>query len=339
MRQTRIRGLPLMLKIYHCDHNRLAAVDMNGLPAGAPGCVWFDLLNPTAAEFAFVTRETGLSLPEEADIVEIENSSRLAAEDNVLTVTMPIATRDADGLRSSSCGFVLSQERLVTIRFAESLVFDKFADTPHDTGKPEGAHSAYLFVGLLEAIVDRQADVLEGLRTELDTFSHRVFRRGKQHKKSRQLHEEMELRAMVTTLGIAYEAISFLRDSQLGVARIAPYVSTSVTWLPKPVEKRLKTLTTDINSLNEFSVHLSDKVQFLLDATLGLINIAQSTLMKVFTIVSVVGIPPTLIAGIYGMNFVNIPELHWTYGYGYAWVVMILSAVLPLAWFRYKDWI
>jgi magnesium transporter len=86
-------------------------------------------------------------------------------------------------------------------------------------------------------------------------------------------------------------------------------------------------------------VHLSDKVQFLLDATLGLINIAQSTLMKVFTIVSVVGIPPTLIAGIYGMNFKFIPELNWTYGYAYAWVLMVLSAVLPLAWFRFKDWI
>jgi magnesium transporter len=327
-----------MLKIYHCDHHRLVQSETSGLPAGAPGYVWFDMLNPTAADYAFVTRETGLSLPEESDIVEIENSSRLSAEGDVLTVTMPIATRDADGLHASSCGFVLSPERLVTIRFAESLVFDKFPEAPHDTGKPDGAHSAYLFVGILEAIVDRQADVLEGLRTELDTFSHRVFRRGKAIK-SRQLHEEMELRAMVTTLGIAYEAISFLRDSQLGVARIAPYVSTSVPWLPKPVEKRLKTLTTDINSLNEFSVHLSDKVQFLLDATLGLINIAQSTLMKVFTIVSVVGIPPTLIAGIYGMNFHIIPELNWTYGYAYAWVLMILSAVLPLAWFRFKDWI
>jgi len=327
-----------MLKVYRCGTSRLSEVEASMVSASLPDCVWFDLLNPTPEEYAFVTRETGLSLPEEADIVEIENSSRLSAEGDVLTVTMPIATRDADGLHASSCGFVLAPARLVTIRFAESLVFDKFPEAPHDTGKPEGAHSAFLFVGLLEAIVDRQADVLESLRGELDTFSHRVFRRGKA-KKSRQLHEEMELRAMVTTLGIAYEAISFLRDSQLGVARIAPYVSTSVSWLPKPVEKRLKTLTTDINSLNEFSVHLSDKVQFLLDATLGLINIAQSTLMKVFTIVSVVGIPPTLIAGIYGMNFKIIPELNWTYGYAYAWVVMILSAVLPLAWFRYKDWI
>jgi magnesium transporter len=144
---------------------------------------------------------------------------------------------------------------------------------------------------------------------------------------------------MLSTLGVAYDTISFLRDSQLGVGRIAAYVSTSAAWLPKPVDKRLKTLTADINSLNEFSTHLTDKVQFLLDATLGLINIAQSTLMKVFTIVSVIGIPPTLIAGIYGMNFKIIPELSWTYGYAYAWAVMILSAVLPLLWFRRKNWI
>jgi magnesium transporter len=158
-------------------------------------------------------------------------------------------------------------------------------------------------------------------------------------KGGRKPNEEMALRAIVTTLGLAYDTLSFLRDSQLGIGRIAPYVSTSAPWLPKPVDKRLKTLSTDIASLNEFSTHLSDKVQFLLDATLGLINIAQSTLMKVFTIVSVIGIPPTLIAGIYGMNFVNIPELHWAYGYPYAWVVMILSAILPLLWFRAKNWI
>ena len=102
---------------------------------------------------------------------------------------------------------------------------------------------------------------------------------------------------------------------------------------------RLKSVHKDVSSLNEFSTHLTDKVQFLLDATLGLINIAQNSLIKVLTIVSIVGIPPTLIAGIYGMNFKDIPELSWSFGYAYAWAVMILSAVLPLLWFRKKGWL
>jgi magnesium transporter len=333
-----------MLRAYKCGDNRLIEIDLKTKPAEAPQAVWFDLLNPDPKDFAFVVRETGLSLPEEADVVEIENSSRLSVDGDALTVTMPIVTRTPEGLRASACGFVLAPDRLVTIRFATGPVFDSFPAQPHEVGKSEAAHAAFIFVGLLESIVDKHADALENLRAELDALSHRVFRNGDGHgkhkrKRGRKMNEEAELRAMLTTLGLAYDTLSFLRDSQLGIARIAPYVSTSAAWLPKPVDKRLKTLSADITSLNEFSTHLSDKVQFLLDATLGLINIAQSTLMKVFTIVSVIGIPPTLIAGIYGMNFVNIPELHWAYGYPYAWAVMILSAMLPLGWFRLKSWI
>ncbi len=331
-----------MLKAYKCGDGRLVEIDVRAAAADAPHAVWFDLLNPMPAEIAFVVRETSLSLPEESDIVEIENSSRLSVDGDVLTMTMPIVTRTPQGLRASACGFVLAPNRLVTIRFATGPVFDNFPTQPHEVGKSEAAHAAFIFVGLLESIVDKHADALENLRSELDALSHRVFHNGHGKivaKGGRKPNEEMELRALLTTLGRAYDTLSFLRDSQLGIGRIAPYVSTSAGWLPKPVDKRLKTLYTDITSLNEFSTHLSDKVQFLLDATLGLINIAQSTLMKVFTIVSVVGIPPTLIAGIYGMNFVNIPELHWAYGYPYAWMVMILSAVLPLLWFRAKSWI
>jgi len=331
-----------MLKAYICGEGRLTSIDVATDAAHAPGVIWFDLAKPTPEEFSFVVKETGLALPEESDIVEIENSSRLAVDGAVLTMTMPIVTRTPYGLQGGACGFVLAPDRLVTIRFADSLIFDHFPGQPHETGKADAAHSAFIFVGLLEAIVDRQADALEQLRSELDEFSHKVFgKRPKQvvSKGQRPRNEEAELRDMLVTLGVAYDTISFLRDSQLGVARIAPYVSTSASWLPKPVDKRLKTLQTDITSLNEFSTHLTDKVQFLLDATLGLINIAQSTLMKVFTVVAVIGIPPTLIAGIYGMNFVNMPELHWEYGYAYGWAVILLSAVAPLVWFRMKGWL
>lgn len=328
-----------MLHAYNCGTSRMLAVDATR-PAAAPTVHWFDLLRPTPEDYAFVTRETGLALPEQDDILEIENSSRLAADGDVLTVTMPIVTRTNDGFDGSAVGFVLSPDRLVTIRFADSPVFDKFTLLPHEIGATEESHAAYIFVGLLEAIVDRQADALERIRTELDAFSHRVFRQqsGAADKKPIR-NEDVKLRAMLSTLGVSYDNISFLRDSQLGVARIAPFAASSAKWLPAPVIARLKTLQADIDSLNEFSVHLSDKVQFLLDATLGLINVVQSTLMKVFTVVSVVGIPPTLMAGIYGMNFHDMPELSWKYGYGFGWAMIILSALLPLVAFRIKGWL
>jgi magnesium transporter len=231
------------------------------------------------------------------------------------------------------CGFVLSPAALVTLRFTPSIVFRQFPTQPHTVGTPA---SACIFVSLLEAIVDRQADALEALRTELDHLSHKIFH----HRMAGKARAtELELQAILITLGRGYDTISFLRDSQLGVARVAPYAATATDWIPKSVRHRLESVQKDVSSLNEYSTHLTDKVQFLLDSTLGLINIAQNSLIKVLTVVSIVGIPPTLIAGIYGMNFHDMPELNWTYGYPYAWGFMIFSAIAPLVWFRKKGWV
>lgn len=318
-----------MLKIFAWENGKLLSL----APEAAAHASWFDLESATPEEVAFVTRHTGLSLPGHADLTEIETSSRLATDGPVLTMSMPIVSRCADGLEAGACGFVLSPERLVTLRFTPSIVFQQFPNHPHAIATPE---APYIFVSLLEAIVDRQADALEALRGELDQLSHKIFH----HRMAGKARAtELELQAMMITLGRSYDTISFLRDSQLGVARIAPYAATSTGWMPKPLRQRLNSVQKDVSSLNEYSTHLTDKVQFLQDSTLGLINIAQNALIKVLTIVSIAGIPPTLIAGIYGMNFKDIPELSWTYGYPYAWTVMILSAVLPLLWFRKKGWI
>jgi magnesium transporter len=330
-------GEHAVLKAYGCNHTRFFET-----PPNATNAVWYDLISPSQDEVAAVTTQTGLELPSHEDLTEIENSSRLASDGPVLTMSMPIVTRTDEGLQASVSGFVLAPDRLVTLRFAPSIAFDHFKETPHETGEAGGAASAFIFAGLLEAIVDKQADALEKLRNELDELSHQVFHHRFSQTADRadkRRNQESDLQAILVTLGRAYDTISFLRDSQLGIARIAPYVETTADWLPKSVRSRLKSLYKDITSLNEFSTHLTDKVQFLLDATLGLISISQNSLIKVLTVVSIVGIPPTLIAGIYGMNFHDMPELSWTYGYPYAWAFMIASAVLPLILFRIKGWL
>jgi magnesium transporter len=318
-----------MLKAFAWENGKLVCV----APEEAERAVWFDLENGTPEEYAFVTRETGLSLPRHADLTEIETSSRLSTDGPVLTMSMPIVTRTNDGLEAGVCGFVLSPERLATLRFSNSVIFEQFPNHPHTLAS---SVSACIFAALLEAIVDRQADALEALRTELDHLSHKIFH----HRMTGKARAtELELQAILVTLGRGYDTISFLRDSQLGVARVAPYAVTATDWIPKTVRHRLESVQKDVSSLNEYSTHLTDKVQFLLDSTLGLINIAQNTLIKVLTVVSIMGIPPTLIAGIYGMNFHIMPELSWTYGYAYAWAAMIFSALAPLYWFRKKGWI
>ena len=276
-------------------------------------------------------------MPTEADLREIENSSRLSVADGVLTLSLPLVAR-LDGVpRPVPGGFVLSQERLITIRFAASPVFDSFAEREMHAGTPDRT-GAHLFVGLLEGIIDRHADALEQIRDDLDAISHRIFRDPVRAGGSRR--EDRMLRETLAAIGRTGDYISFIRDSQVGAARIVPYVmSTASDWLPADLKPRLDTLRQDIASLNDFDTHLFEKIQFLLDATLGFINIAQNNVMKVLTVASVVGIPPVLVAGVYGMNFKSMPELDWSWGYPYGLALITVSALVPLIWFKLRDWL
>jgi magnesium transporter len=333
-----------VLHAYACEGSRLTAIADPVSDEHLRDAVWVDLVSPTPEEIAYVVRLTGLSLPSEADLAEIESSSRLSSEaaptGTVLTLSMPLVHRPTEGGHSAPLGIVLAPKRLVTIRFAPSLAFEDFVKQTYEPAEPQ---SADILIGLFETMVDRQADALELMRGETDRMSRHIFRlkldTAGEQEGARRRQQETELRAMVTTLGRLYDSISLIRDSQLGIGRIVPYIGTSADWVPKSMAARLRTIGQDVSSLNEFITHLTDKVQFMLDAVLGLINVAQNDLMKVLTIVSVIGIPPTLVAGIYGMNFVNIPELHWSFGYWYGLGVIAVTAVAPLFWFRRKGWL
>jgi magnesium transporter len=151
--------------------------------------------------------------------------------------------------------------------------------------------------------------------------------------------EEADLKLILRRVGHNGDLASKIRDSLLGIARIVPFVLTlAADWLPAEVKPRLETLRQDVASLNDYDAHLVNKVQLLLDATLGLINIDQNNIIKVLTIVSVVGVPPTLVASMYGMNFKYMPELNWAWGYPYGLALITLSAILPLLWFKWRGW-
>ena len=300
--------------------------------------LWIDLVEPPMDEVARVVTETGIALPTEHDINEIENSSRLAARDGVLYLSLPVISQPETEPRAISVGFVLSPDRFITQRFAPSRLFDRFIATlPDDRGAAHG--SAHVFVALLEAIVDRQADALEAVRSELETISHRIFC-GDMVSASGRRREDAMLRATLVTLGRLGDLISHIRDSQVTAGRIVPFVEAAAgDWLQHELRPRLHTLRDDIASLNDFDTHLNDKLQFLLDATLGFINIAQNNVMKVLTVASVVGIPPVLIAGIYGMNFKSMPEYDWSWGYPYGLGVIALTAIITLGLFKWRNWI
>ncbi|MBN8889304.1 MAG: hypothetical protein J0H91_03295 [Rhodospirillales bacterium] len=145
---------------------------------------------------------------------------------------------------------------------------------------------------------------------------------------------------MLRSVGHAGDLISKMRDTLLGLGRMLPFVQVAAKdWIPAELRPRFKTLRADIQSLTDYDAHLANKVQFLLDATLGYISIEQNNIIRVLTVVSVVGVPPTFVASMYGMNFEGMPELHWHFGYPYALLLILLSAVLPLVWFRVRGWL
>jgi magnesium transporter len=327
-----------MLNAFNCTDGKVHRVTDTTSVEALANAAWIDLVHPEPDEVQRVEAATGLHVPTEAEVSEIESSSRLATRDNVLYLSMPLVSVRNDMLTGVAAGFVLSQKQLITVRFAPSRVFDIYTEAllkePPRHGTP-----AHLLVSLLEAIVDRQADVLEQMRTDAEMISHAIFAMGTKRSTGRK-NEDAKLRRTLGELGRLGDQSSHVRETLVGAGRIAPYIETMATdWIPKDLAPRLATLRQDVNSLSDFGTHLSDKQQFLLDATLGFISIAQNNVMKVMAIASVVGIPPVLLAGIWGMNFKNIPELDWPWGYGFAWAAIIVSTLIPTAVFRWRKWI
>ncbi len=316
---------------------RLQPVDTADRHALA-GAAWIDLLEATDAEKEAVERATGLHVASVAELREIELSSRLSVEeDGTLYLSLPLVRfTDRENVSTVPVGFVLTRTQLISVRFAPSPSFDALHkralrfEASHQTG-------AHVLVTVLEMIVDRLADELERIRDELDGVSRRIFQEDLGSGRAPR-REDRELRRILKVVGGAGDLISRLRDSLLGVGRMVPFVAQVADWIPADLKPRADTLSRDIASLSDYDGYLSNKVQFLLDATLGFINIAQNNIIKVLTVVSVVGIPPTLIASIYGMNFKSMPELEWAWGYPYGLSLIAVSAILPLVVFKLRGW-
>lgn len=310
-------------------------------PSAGPGSesptpFWIDLLNPTPDEIARVTKECGIRVPARASLQEIETSSRTHAEGQVLYVSMPLAIRDeAADLAPVPLGFILSAQLLVTIRYSE---IHAFAQVMARIQQQPCVGSAAVFSALIDGMVDFSADMLEKLSTDLAAVSMRVF--GPQGvSPPRNKRFTRALRDSLPAVGAAGDHLSRIRESLLGLQRIVTFVAEMATdWLPAELKGRLKTARQDLSSLVDFEAHLSGKTQFLLDAILGFINTEQNDIFKVLTIVSVVGIPPTLIASMYGMNFHYMPELGWRWGYAYGLVLIAVSTLVPILWFKRRGW-
>jgi magnesium transporter len=307
-------------------------------PSGRTGgislasAVWVDLVDPTEAERSAFEQAFGLRVPTQAELAEIETTSRLRTLKDALYLTAPlIFAAEGEPWIPAPTGFVLSKNVLLTVRFARSAAFDAVAkELAGETFAP-----AFAFVRLLEVL----ADLLETSSHDLDDASHVIFRPDSTIR-SKLSHETAMLRRLMIRTGRTSERMARIQYALVCLDRMGKFaVERGREWVAPELATRLQTVSSDIASLTQFADGLISRVQLLQDAASGIINIDQKDVMKVLTIASVVGISPVLVVGIYGMNFKNMPEFDWSWGYPYALAMIVITALLPLIWFKWKDWI
>lgn len=298
------------------------------------GAVWVDLSSPTAEEEQLVEKALNFEIPTHEEMHEIELSSRLYTYNNAVYMTAVLpANADSGDPIMGPVAFVLTPTHLVTMRFHDPRVFTSFPGRALATkAEMDGPHS--VLISLLESVIDRQADILERSARDIDRLSRDIFRPA-------QKNQTRNFQNVLEKIGQMGNLNSNIRDSLLTMERLTAYLLQILTKheVGAPLHARSKTIGSDVKSLADHAKFLSDKITFLLDATLGLINIEQNNIIKIFSVAAVIFLPPTVIASLYGMNFVNMPELEWTYGYPYALGLMVVFAVLPYVYFKYKKWL
>lgn len=325
-----------MLRTYGpgCDGSAIDA-KVHAIPAKAS---WIDLEDPTRAEEELVERLIGSDVPTRSDLIEIEPSSRLYERGDALYMTISALTGITEGEPTTTpLAFVLTGNHLVTLRYQTPKPVRAFID--HLAREPDLARDApTALTRLLDAIIDRLADELETLGSEIEDISAHIFARDLEARRI----PAARLTALLTRIGRAQTLLAKIRYTAVTTSRMLSFLANSDRVRSAKEKSRwnhLSSLSTDTKALTEHASFLSDNLTFLLDASLGLISIEQNAAMKLFSWAAVVFLPPTLIAGIYGMNFRYFPELGWHFGYFVALGAMLASAILPYLFFRWRHWI
>lgn len=326
-----------MLLAYDAHGSNLMRRD--GAPVIAPETLWIDLQNPTLEEERLVEHTLGIEVPTREEMQEIEVTSRLYQEDGAhfMTATLLIGI-DQPRPVTTVVTFILTPGKLVTIRYAEPYSFHMFA-TRASRGQLECASPQAVLMGLLEMIIDRLADLVERVQAEAEGVAQSIFAPENGAGLTTKVSGR-DFDAVLKTIGREGDIASRARDSLLSLTRVLTYFANVASQRKedKGLRERIKAASRDVSSLSDHVNYLGNQITFLLDATLGMINIEQNAIIKFFSVVAVVFLPPTLIASIYGMNFHDMPELSWPWGYPLAVVLMIASAVLPVWFFKRRGW-
>ncbi len=325
-----------MLRIYEAVENRFNTVgDVKLLDLIGDSAVWFDLLNPTAEEERAVEDRLGINLPTRDEMHDIEPSSRLYEENGALFMTANVLSHaDVGEPESANIAFILTEGQLVTIRYEDPRPFVLFSQYVARQGNICTDATSTLVV-LLESIIDRLAEILETTGAGIDAVNSMVFT---PHHDPTKHRNSLELEITLRRIAFHQNMVAKVRDSLVSLGRMVSFAGHAPD-IKSKAGVHFASLNRDIASLSDHASYLTGNLTFMLDASLGLINIEQNAIIKIFSVAAVVFLPPTLVASIYGMNFHIMPELSWEFGYPMAILMMIGSAVMPYLWFKKKGWL
>lgn len=324
-----------MLSAFVSQPQGLARFELRADAAIPAEAIWLDLLEPTPSEEKRVESFLSIDVPTRDEMREIEASNRLYEEDGALYMTATVVTKlDSDLPESTQITFILSAAKLVTNRYVDPLPFRRFI--AYAERHPASCNTPpAVLAGIVESIVNRVADVIERVAMDLDAASAEVFSVSRRHKGVMR-----DFRKVLERLGQNGELISKARESLVSLGRLLTFVqqSTSIP-MTQEVRARFRTLARDVMAMSDHASFLGTKVSFILDATLGQINIEQNNILKIFSVVTVFLLPPSVIGAVYGMNFSHIPGAQEPWGFWAAVGLMLASAIGPFLYFKRKGWL
>ncbi|MEP3280200.1 MAG: magnesium transporter CorA family protein [Stappiaceae bacterium] len=321
-----------MLTVYTHDQDRIAMLKESVPPEETTQPFWIDLASPTTEERRLVSERTGLAIPTREEMVEIETSSRLYQENNTLFMTANLPYVGSKTVpETTAVTFAINEAQLITIRYGDPKSIELFRQRL-DKDPGYGTSPAHALFGMLDIIVDRVADLIEQAAGEIDQMSVAIFNVGISARKAD------GYKKAIKQIGRTGILVAKMHEIIATLTRLIYFLgqSSAVAGLTKTHRSQLKTLGRDLRSIREHGDALDTKLNFLLDATVGLVNLEQNQIIKIFSVVAVVFMPPTLIASVYGMNFIDMPELKWDLGYEFSIFLMLLSAMMTWGFFRIR---
>ncbi len=326
-----------MIRVYLKNKEFIELKDIEEILPLLESIIWIDLHNPEITEIANIQKIFNLLLPTKDEMYGLEISNRLYQEkDSYFMTSFVLVGADTKDPAIEPVTFIIMGDKLLTLRYVDPQPFRSFISRKEKITTLNLDGKDIMF-SLLENVSERVADILEKHGHEVDSLSKKVF---KPYKLTNRGKSGTNYEKILKDIGHYGDVIAKSRESLASISRLVSYLKQNSKFKQDEEEKiSLDIIESDIKSLIDHAKFVASKINFLLEATLGMISIQQNSIIKIFTVATMMFLPPTLIASVYGMNFEFMPELHVKHGYYLALLLMILSAYLPFKYFKKKGWL